>query len=370
MKKISTITFHASYNYGSCLQAYALQEFIKKISNEEIDYEIINLRTETQKNMYKNFFYKKGLKNSLKKIIFFSQKKNLDKRDFLYEDFIKNLLQVTKEYKTLEELKSATWKSDFYIAGSDQLWNKNAYDFDWANFLEFVDSPNKISYAASFGPLRQNWNVNDKARIKKDLKKFKYISVRENGSYDNVKELINVCPSINVDPTLLLSKSDWEKLISKNRIIKYKYIYLYNLKGKKYFKLAKKISKKLKLPVVISKDGRFGEIFYGFRKKYDVGPLEFINLIANAELVLSSSFHGTIFSIIFNKPFFSLYGAEDLRINTLLQKMSLTDRSINFEDYLNKCESAYEIDFKQSDSVINYEISESKKFLKKALDIK
>ena len=98
MKKLGTITFHASYNYGSNLQAYALQEYIKKITKNRYEYNIINLRTIKQKETYKNMFKKKGVKNFIKKIFMFNKKNELEKKDELFEKFIKEYLNITKEY--------------------------------------------------------------------------------------------------------------------------------------------------------------------------------------------------------------------------------------------------------------------------------
>ena len=369
MKKLGTITFHASYNYGSNLQAYALQEYIKKITKNRYEYNIINLRTIKQKETYKNMFKKKGVKNFIKKIFMFNKKNELEKKDELFEKFIKEYLNITKEYSSLEDLKQAKFNYDYYISGSDQLWNIQADDFDWANYLEFIDNGKKISYAASFGPKVQTWDKEIQDRIKNDLMKYNYLSVRENGSFNNVKSLTGIEAEINVDPTMLLTYDDWNKIISQDRIYNEKYILLYNLKkSKEIKKIAKKVSKLLKLPVLVT-NFNINNIFSGFEEKYDVGPIEFLNLIKNAELVLSSSFHGTIFSILLEKPFFAINGIKDLRIQTLLQKMKLEDRSIEIDNIDEKCKVAYNLDFKKSKILLEEEREKSKKYLMKALEI-
>lgn len=370
MKKISTITFHASYNYGSCLQAYALQQTIEELMNHNVEYEIINLRTPIQKEMYKIFFEKKDFKSLVKSILFLKNRKELYIKKELYEEFINKYLNITKEFVSLEELKKEKFSSDIYIAGSDQLWNKYAIDFDWSNYLEFIDNGKKISYAASFGPKEQKWTEEEKKRIQRNLSEFSYLSVRETESFNNIKTLINIEPEIHVDPTLLLKKEEWEKILPDKKIYNKDYIFLYNLKDKEYVQLAHKVAKELKLPIVVSKEGKLEEIFYGFKRKFDVGPLEFLLLIKNAKLVLSSSFHGTIFSIIFHKPFFALKGNNDFRIKTLLEKMNLGKRSIDFDDYKEKCKEAYSLDFKESDKLLEEERKKSKEYLERALEIK
>lgn len=371
MKKIATITFHSSYNYGSHLQAYALQEFIKEISNEPIDYKIINLRTQVQKNMYKNVFENSGLKNFLKKIVLLKYKNDFFKKADNYEKFLSNKLLVTKEYNTYDELKKENFDFDYYISGSDQLWNLQAKDFDWSYYLEFVKIGKKISYSASFGPKVQTWNSEDKERVKKDLYQYNFLSVREQGSFNNVKELTGIEPKIHVDPTMLLKKNDWLKLIDEKPIIKKDYIFFYDLKGRKEdINLVKEISKKLDMPVVISKYMSIDVHFSKFEKHYYCGPLEFLNLLYNSKLVLSSSFHGNVFSVILNKPFFALNGKNDFRINTMLEKFNLSDRSISSNEVDDKLKYVYDIDFSNAEKVFEKERLNSKKYLVDALDLK
>lgn len=372
MKKIKVITFHASYNYGSNLQAYALQEYLKKLTNYE--YKIINLRTPKQKRLYTNVFEKKGFKNYIIRILLYNFKNDIYSMQKRFEDFIQNKLDMTEEFTSLEALKEGNIDADYFIAGSDQLWNLQAPDFDWSNYLEFVKNGKKISYAASFGPKAQSWNEDERERIKKDLLEFDYISVREQGSFNNVNKLTNLEPEINVDPTMLLNKEEWEDLISDTPLYNKKYIFLYNLKSdKNILKLAREISKKMKLPVIISNYSSKYQLIYGlkFKKVFDVGPIEYLNLIQNAELVLSSSFHGTIFSILLQKPFFAINGNKDYRINTLLEKMNLENRSISIEDDIDeKIKNALVINFEKSEKLLVEEREKSANYLKRVLEVK
>ena len=370
MKKIATITFHASYNHGSNLQAYALQAYVKKLCNNDCKYNIINLRTPIQQEMYKTCFEKQGIKNKIKRVIKAPEKKDLLKRKEKFEDFINQKLQVTKEYKFLEEIKDDNLSYDYYISGSDQLWNLNARDFDWANYLEFVKKGKRISYAASFGPKKQTWNNEEKERIRKDLLLYDYLSGIEQGCFNNLKELTNIEPEINIDQTMLLNKDEWMKIIDVNPLVNKDYIFLYNLKGEKeIIKIAKKVSKITQMPIVVTQRTLRSEIFYGFEKRFDAGPLEFLNLILNAKLVLSSSFHGTVFSILFNKPFYAINGAKDFRISTLLEKMNLKNRTIEIDNVEEKCKKIYDIEFKEANALLEAEREKSKIYLKKALEI-
>lgn len=371
MKKIGTITFHAAHNYGSNLQAYALQEYIKKISGKEYEYEIINLRTDIQKQQYSINKDNKVLSKIVRKYIL----KDFNKKNILkferFEDFIKKYLKTTKEYNNIEELKKANLKYDYYISGSDQLWNLRAKDFDWSNFLEFANNGKKFSYAASFGPKKIHWTEEEKSRVKKDLERYDYLSVREEESKKNINELLDGEISMHMDPTILLTKSEWEKLTPNERIYKDKYILYYSLdQNNDYIKLVKKISKLLNLPVVTTRYAGRRELFRGFKQIYDVGPIEFLNLLKNAELVLSSSFHGTIFSIIFEVPFFAINGLNDCRISTLLKKIHLENRSISLKEINQKCKEYKKINFEFARQVIKKERKKSNIYLKQALDLR
>lgn len=371
MKKIATITFHAPHNYGSNLQAYALQEYVKKIAGNEYSYEIINLRTDKQKEQY-SIYNRNSLGAKIVRTFFLKDYYKKARGKFeKFENFINNKLQITNEYKSEEELKQANLQYDYYISGSDQLWNLRANDFDWSYFLEFVNNGKKISYAASFGPKKMIWTDEEKQRVKADLEKYDYISVREEGSQNNVKELIGKEVPIHMDPTILLTKLEWNKIIPKDRIYKPKYILFYSLNhNKEYIELVKKVSKILNLPVVTTRFAGRRELFSGFEQIYDVGPIEFLNLLKNAELVLSSSFHGTIFSTILEVPFFAINGLKDYRISTLLKKMKLQDRSIETNNIEEKCQNYKNINFDATRELLNKEREKSTKYLKEALDIK
>lgn len=369
MKRIAVITFHSSYNFGSNLQAFALQEYIKQLCDNNCLYNIINLQKKEQDEMYK-IYDEISFRNFIKRILFIGYKKDIKRKEELFENFINNKLNITEKYKTLKEIKNAELKYDYYISGSDQVWNLNAHDFDWANLLEFVNDGKKISYAASFGPAKQTWNDEQKQRMKKDLELYDNLSVREEGSFNNVVELINKNPEIHVDPTMLLKKEKWESLIGEKKVYNNDYIFYYDLNGKKEnIELVKKISKELNIPVIIANNHHKIHLIKEFEKMYQTGPIEFLNLIKNAKLVLSSSFHGTVFSILLNKPFFALNGNNDFRISTLLNKMKLSDRSIDCNNYSEKIKYSFEIKFNDANKELDIEREKSEKYLKKVLEL-
>lgn len=372
MKKIATITFHACYNFGSCLQAYALQSFVTEIAKKEnidVDYKILNFRTDLQKDLYNFRKNSKGIKKLLKVSLYNKKLKGKEKK---FESFINNYLNLTeREYKSFEELDKENIDYDYYISGSDQIWNTTAKDFDWAFYLGFVKKGKKISYAASLGPKKVNLTEENKSKICKLLSQYDSISVREKKSCDKVNEIAGIIPQINVDPTLLINKSQWEEMISNQNNNLTNYIFFYSLNvSNEMVELLKKISKILNKRVVVAACFAKYDIMGGFVKKYNSGPLEFLSLIKNADLVISSSFHGTVFSIIFNKPFYAFDGKNDFRISNLLEKTELMDRSISFDDDLNqKLKNAFNINFEKANMVIENEQKRSEKYLKEALEI-
>lgn len=371
MKKIAAITFHGSYNFGSNLQAYALQEYIKKLAkenNKEIKYKIINYRTQIQKDMYdykKNgTFYKKILNT-----IFL--KKVMEQRQENYENFMRNCLDLTDEYNEKEELEKLNY--DYYISGSDQIWNLATYDFDWAYFLDFVSNGKKIAYAPSLGPKKLDIGEESKKKIKSLVNKYDNVSVREQGSKERLAEIIENQKdiNINIDPTILLEKNDWEKIIKEEPILKGNYILFYTLRmSKERAKFLKEISKKMKMPIVVANQSLRYDYIYGFKRQYQSGPLEFLNLIKNAKLVISSSFHGTVFSILLNKPFYTLDGINDSRIKNLLNITNLENRSISINDDLDeKLKDAFSIEFSFCNDKLENERKRSREYLENALDL-
>lgn len=367
MKKIGCITYHASHNYGSCLQAYALQEFILK--NFKCSYEIINLRTKKQLDLYSLCFDKGGLKNMVKSFMYSKHKRQLYQKYEKYEIFINERLRLTPNvFNSIYELKKYNFDYDCCISGSDQIWNTSPTDFDWSYFLGFIDNCTKASYAASFGPIEQKWDDNIRRKIKKYLKKFDYISVREEKSYDAVRDLSITNLTINVDPTMLLSKCEWDKIIRKKQYQEGDYILFYDLKNNKNsYKIVKKISKEIGLPVVVVQENS-RTISSGFIKRFDAGPEDFLNLIKNAKLVISTSFHGNVFSIIMGVPFFAIDGENDFRINNLLKIMGLENRSINAKNFTEKIPVAFDIDYTKAEPILLDEIGKSREYLKDVIN--
>lgn len=372
-KQTATITFHASHNYGSMLQAYALQQTLFRLGVEN---DIINLRLPSQRAMYPHpsEHGAKGVKSRIKRVLLNctipKYEKQIEQKYRLFEDFLQDKLKLTSEIQSREEIKNLK-KYDFYITGSDQCWNTDCHDFDWSYYLDFTDSPNKIAYAASLGPNSSNKKTRTMA---KKIKEFKAISVREKDTANVIETLTGNVPVILPDPTLLLECNEWMSLVGNEPIFKGQYIFMYM----PYFlpdtyEIASGLSKELKIPLVISNISTgIIDIIHSLKNTtylLNTGPIEFLNLIANAESVISGSFHALVFSILFHTPFWAVNGDKDNRMKQLLDTYGFSDRTIHLCDAKEKYKVNNNINFFQFETAINNERTKAINFLRTNLNI-
>lgn len=321
--KINTITFHRSINYGAVLQSYALQRALKKCGYESeiIDYSRFSTNLFIKIN-YKNV--SKAIKQvvlNMLSLMHYNERKRLFKR---FNDFFSSKLRFTKCYGSYQELCDEPPISDMVLIGSDQVWNiTHRYRPEF--FAEFAPSNvKKASYAASIG----NYKYTDQQKnmLLKGLKDIYPISVRESSAKDFLNENFDIKANVHPDPVFLLNKEEWSS-IAVSPSIKEKYVLCYaltrsDLMQKAMDKLKKKYG--YKIVVVSSQPNKFvkGDIHI-----YDAGPCEFLGLFKNAECVLTTSFHGTAFSILFNKPFYNFtIDYYSSRTSDLLKKFEVTDR--------------------------------------------
>lgn len=338
--KNAILTWYHYQNYGTALQAYALQKFLNSSMYEtELIKYIPEYKSQNEKKNIKkiNIYINNRKKKYLNKIIKKKYYKNLENKSEKFKEFLSKINLTEEEYnkKNLKELNQVY---DNFIVGSDQIWNPNNIDYTY--FLDFVDeNKKKIAYAPSFG-VKQNDYPYQNNKLKNLLNKFDYISVREEDGKDIIKKLINKSGNIVLDPTLLLEKKQWDEFV-KVDMNKTKYILCYFLGEQKYYwKYVKNLQKETGLEIriiPIQPEAYFkkGKI------ESEVGPMEFLDLIANAEIICTDSFHGTVFSVIFEKKFSVLKRFKDndsksqnSRICNLLKLIDLEGFFIdeNFEE--------------------------------------
>lgn len=331
---IKNITFHRAQNHGSVLQTYALCRFVNEVCKEmglECNYRIIDLFTESQKNLYSIFRPLSNVKNILKDLLALRYIHKLKSRKRRFMQFIKRHIPLTIRYDSTDELKKHPPVADIFLSGSDQIWNVRTTDFSTAYYLDFVSNDcKKISFATSFGPLKIDWERYGVDIYQDLLKSYDMISVREEESAYNVEFLTGQRPEVIADPAFLLDKSDWMQIENQEIREESPYILLYALEpSKAQLQAVRLISNKLNLRVMVLRYNNKNDWFNAFGKRYDAGPSEFLSYLSKASLVLTSSFHGTAFSIIYQKPFYVLDGEKDARISSILVNTGLSSRSID-----------------------------------------
>lgn len=356
--KTGTLTFHASHNYGSMLQAYALQKSMIEIFGNN---EIINLRTPYQKKMMKVISFRKGIAPLLKNISHIPYYFALTKKYNLFEDFLKSQLILSQT--EIPNLNSdSTDYYDLICSGSDQIWNTGPADFNPGYLIPFEIPGIKISYAVSMGP-GANEYPEPISKFPVWLKDFKRISVREEGTKITVCSLSGRNDvEVHCDPVLLLEKDKWMKFAGNEPIIKGKYIFLYTVFANPLvIKCGKVLQKKYGCPVIISNFTNIHDLFSPFKKKLKSGPREFLNYIKFADKVITTSFHGTAFSILLNKPFVSVGGERDNRISNLLNLTQLLSRNISTIEEIKSID--WNIDFSEANKAIEKERQKAMKYL-------
>ena len=337
--KIGIITMHKVLNYGSALQAYALQQKLLSLGyeNELIDYQYP--RPVAKKKTIKSFFSSVVIfiRNA---IIGFPLEKKKRKFDLFYNQNFK----LSKEYYTYESLQSNPPQYDVYITGSDQVWNPRFAGNDSNFFLSFApDDKPKLSYAASFAT--SVIEDDKKGFYSKYLSRYDSISVRENTGVKLVKELTGKDAVLCCDPTILLTSEEWDKLAIQSQLeIKYKYILVYVLNymiGDIYPEIQRTIDyvqKTLGYKVIYlvgRKEDAFRKNSFLYKKG---GPAEFIYLFKHAEFVITTSFHGVAFSLIYDKPLLGVVNmdkVDDTRIQSLLSVSGAENSVMDFRDKIN-----------------------------------
>ena len=356
MKKIGIITFHNSYNCGSMLESYAIQTVIDKISGANV--EIVNFSNKGQKKLYSVFFENNNIKNIVKNVLLFPHKKQIKYNNSQYEKFKNEHFVLSKPYSNVKELHEL--KYDIVVAGSDQIWNITIEDGDDAYFLPWVKDAKKVAYAPSFGARKIKDYTNDEGYKKYSelLRRFDALSIREENGKKWLKEMVGQNVPVLIGPTLLLDSKEYEKIMDSS-FKKEKYIFYYNPSySKNACEFVRKIAKKYGLKVLCwsAKNYHIKRIKrYGFELVEYESPSAYLNYIKNADLVITGSFHGTIFSTIFRKKFYSIYDktyGNDDRLLTLVKKLGITERYIDcvYDDNENYLK---EIDYKQYTLLLN-----------------
>lgn len=326
--KIGILTFHCAYNFGAVLQCYALYEYIRFLGHDSyiINYRPNYLATKKAKYRFRNIISKHPFINIKKQITISIYRKSFNR----YKNFEKTYMNLTRPVFDSNELANITKQLDYIIIGSDQIWNKNynGNDPTWYGDFQGAEQSKIITYAASAGNI-QNLSI-ELNLIKEKLGKLKYVSVRE----ENLKELLSnyITTDCVLDPSLLIPPFMWEKFYNILPTPKKKYIVTYRAReDENVFRIAKELSKQLNTEIVTTNFSK--DDFKPIYKHKTLSPSEFVSLIKHAECVVTTSFHGTAFSIITQTPFYTLRLNDnaDGRVENLLKTLGLLDRLIDKE---------------------------------------
>ena len=359
--KVAQLAIDDYKNYGNNLQKYAIHTMIKKFADEveffwyQPNFFWVESASfpEPPKNIPATNFYE-NMRYFLREAVRLSKIKEFTDR------YIKTRFNLPYLSETADEY-------DFFVVGSDQVWNPGA-DLFPITFLPFVPREKKIAYAASISKPE----IPDK--LKKDFKKgisdFAHVSVREENAVKLISDLGLEPPLLVVDPVMLLTPEEWLEIARRPSWFHEKYergyILTYYLRNSPPPEI-KSVAAKLNLPVINLLDiNNFNH--------YTIGPEEFIYLFAHASLSYSNSFHGIAFSILFKRPFVNCEYDDSssrgmgMRIPSLLKMFGLENR-IAYTDAFHKIKSPLEIDFSVRDKVLPIERMKAFKFLSNALGV-
>lgn len=316
--KTATITFHNTNNFGAALQCYALQQSILKLGaeNEVLDYTSPYLNKPYKLSVLKE----KGFVRYCLGMVYFLLRMPRNKR---FREFRKQIYFSRPFDK--QSIQSIEDEYDLFLTGSDQVWNGSLVGYDGTYFLDFVKNKSKKgSYAASFGSLSIKEELRPK--YKQLLDNYQFYNVRETSGYDILKDYFGIEANVTVDPTLLVNKEGWSK-VAKNAGVKGEYILVYQISpSSKLIEVVKQLKEQTGLKVVAI-PFIMGP-FFNYTPLPTLGPSEWVWLFQNASYVITDSFHGTAFSMIFNCNVWCCVPECESRINSFLEIMGISERLI------------------------------------------
>ena len=369
--KVGTLTFHIAHNYGAMLQAYALPTVVKKMGFEceVIDYRFPYIdswsRIERWDDLVEKYgIFWGGIRFVNRLIHGYYSKHNMHIK---FDEFERNIIPHSETvYKSKSKLNNMSY--DVILFGSDQIWNSaltNGIAEEYIGGFECLPGTRKIAYAASCGT--SDFQEESRSVYYDCLKDFCAIGVRE----ESFRKTLSSCgydAKCVLDPTLLLTADDWRKIIpEEKKVNSCNYLLLYAFdEDEKIYNLTREYAKKHGFQVVVVAY-KEKSVMYGMTVRTDCGPIEFLELFFYAKHVITTSFHGTVFSILFQKNFHCVPHPEyRTRTDSLLEMFALenhnVDELVSFHDI--------ETDWDKVNTILEYRRNLSISFLKQALVMK
>lgn len=351
--RVGILTFPNSPSFGATLQMHALYRALQNLGCEV---EIVNYRNTFMSK--KKHIRKTGRMKDYINSVFDIPRK------IRFRDFERQLSFFPKRILgEKDDLKQIADRYDYLICGSDQVWNPKVTGEDLNYFFSFCEEDaKKISYAASFGV---NELSGDYAlRVKEQLEKFHCISVREEQGVRIVSSLLHEECALVLDPTMLISSDEWRSCEQKPAGLPSRYIakFIFNYRGDVEDEI-RTLEKQTGLPV-LTVGGTLLSKLKGGNFTGSIGPREWLYILDHADYVVTDSFHGAAFSILFHKNLLvSLASATNSRLKTLLHTFDLDNRIIGGVSVNDR------IDYEHVQAIMNKNKVHSLDFLKKALNI-
>lgn len=358
--KVGILTFPNSPSYGASLQMTALYSYLR---NMGVDVEVINYINDYMSS--KQHIYR-GVK---KRLLYRALIGVLDyPNTYLFKAFEDAVIRYpAKPIHDDLGLGKISTRYSHIICGSDQVWNPEITGNDLNYFVRFCDdSVKRIAYAPSFGITELNAEYGN--NVKQELKKFSALSVREESGKRIVNSLVEQDCKLVIDPSMLMTKEFWESKAKpiKNLPKHYIAMFVLNTNSDLIKEFYEYFSNLVGLPVMVIG----GNLLSKVRNKnsvFPIGPAEWLTLIKNADYVISDSFHGTAFSILFDKQFYSsIVSSTSSRIKMLLQTFNLENRLIENNP---KDGSIDYIEYQEVHDILQKKRKESQRYLRNSLGL-
>lgn len=386
MKKIALVTCYFQHNYGSQLQALATQMIFDKLGLENETIRIDGLKAEINKAKYQYFLSKIFDINTVRDKMATVRKqiakrtnpeyaRNLTVRDRIFSDFAESKFKLSGLYTSKAELGRKAHSYEAFVVGSDQLWLPSNISADYYTLNFVPDDVKKIAYATSFGVSQLPHKQTEMARH--FLNRLNAIFVRETSGQKLIRQLTGKEVPLVCDPTLLFTAEEWNRQAPQTRKIQENYLLCYFLgNNPEQRNFAKKLADALNCKIVqLPNLDEYIKSDEGFATYplYDVSPLDFIALIRDARFVLTDSFHCTVFSTLFEKPFFSFrrYNNDsqvstNSRIYSLLDTFGIPEQLLRGNEEISQCVKM-QIDFAKVHQNIDLLRQKSIQYLTKAI---
>ena len=345
--KIGILTQPLKTNYGGLIQAYALKTTLEKLNHEVT---IINRVGFLRRNQKTSIKILSKIKKLIFKVLGKDKKLSKDIQDKISSNCIlftqKYIKHVSKDIKTINALKEYVSEMQFegYVVGSDQVWRPSYTPCIENYFIDFCDDNNvkRIAYAASFGSDIWEYTHKETKVCSTLAKKFNAISVREDSGVELCNKFFNVEAKHVLDPTMLLEKEEYEHIVNEENVpLSNGNLFYYflddNPTKQELIRHIEKICNKMSYNCMPAKKIGNEKNILNVKDYVFPSPAKWLRSFMDAEMVITDSFHGTVFSIIFNKPFWVIYNKHrgNTRFDSLLKLFGLTERIIDITDYFN-----------------------------------